>query len=51
MSRIAFPLLKNKDVQKRINDLALEANQKRYEAYLLEQQALEIMDNEVIFAK
>ena len=51
VSRIAFPLLKNKDVQKRINDLALEANQKRYEAYLLEQQALEIMDNEVIFAK
>lgn len=51
VSRIAFPLLKNKDVQKRINDLALEANQKRYEAYLLEQQALETMDNEVIFAK
>lgn len=51
VSRIAFPLLKNKDVQKQINDLALEANQKRYEAYLLEQQALETMDNEVIFAR
>lgn len=51
VSQIAIPLLKNKDVQKQINNLALEANQKRYEAFLLEQQALEIMDNEVIFAK
>ena len=51
VSQIAIPLLKNKDVQKQINNLALEANQKRYEACLLEQQALEIMDNEVIFAK
>lgn len=51
LSSVEFPLLKNKDIQKKINDLALEANQKRYEAYLLEQQALEIMDNEVIFAK
>lgn len=51
VSQIAIPLLKNKDVQKQINNLALEANQKRYEAFLLEQQALDIMDNEVIFAK
>lgn len=51
VSQIAIPLLKNKDVQKQINNLALEANQKRYEAFLLEQQALEIMDNEVIYAK
>ena len=49
--QIAIPLLKNKEVQKRINDLALEANEKRYEAYKLEQQALRIMDNEVIYAK
>ena len=49
LSSVEVPLLKNKDIQKKINDLALEANQKRYEAYLLEQQALEIMDNEVIF--
>jgi len=49
--QIPFPLLKNKEVQDRINALALEANQKRYEAYLLEQQAIEIMNNEVIFAK
>ena len=50
VSQIAFPLLKNKTVQKAINDLALQANQKRYEAYKLEQQALAVMDNEVIFA-
>lgn len=48
---IPIPLLKNHDIQKRINALALEANQKRYEAYKLEQKALEIMDKEVIYAK
>lgn len=51
LSNVEIPLLKNQDVQKRINDLALEANEKRYEAYLLEQQALECMNNEVIYAK
>ena len=48
---IPIPLLKNHDIQKRINALALEANQKRYEAYKLEQKALEIMDKEIIYAK
>ena len=48
--QIAIPLLKNKEVQKQINDLALKANEKRFEAYKLEQQALKIMDDEVIFA-
>ena len=48
---IPFPLLKNQKVQQEINELALSANAKRYEAYLLEQQALKIMDKEVIFAK
>lgn len=51
LSNVEIPLLKNQDVQKRINDLALEANEKRYEAYLLEQEALRIMDEEVIYAK
>lgn len=32
VSNIPVPLLKDKDVQKQINDLALEASQKRYEA-------------------
>ena len=48
---IPVPFLKSHDVQKQINDLALEANQKRYEAYQLEQEALRIMDTEVIYAK
>lgn len=51
VSNIPVPLLKDKDVQKQINDLALEASQKRYEAYTLEQQALRIMNEEVIYAK
>lgn len=51
VSQIAIPLLKNVEVQNKINFLALEAKQKRYEAYLLEQEALKIMDEEVIFAK
>ncbi len=49
--QIAFPLLKNHEMQKKINDLALAANEKRYEAYQFEQKALQIMDNEVIYAK
>lgn len=46
-----IPLLKNKNTQKKINDLVLEANAKRNEAYKLEQVALKIMDDEVIYAK
>ena len=51
VSRIPIPLLKKHDVQLQINALALEANEKRYQAYKLEQKALEIMDKEVIYAK
>lgn len=46
--QIPFPFLKNKDVQNKINALALAANEKRYQSYGLEQQALTIMDEEVI---
>lgn len=49
--QISIPLLKNQDIQNKINDLALKANQKRYEAYMLEQEALKIMNEEVIYAK
>ncbi|WP_347003367.1 hypothetical protein [Enterocloster clostridioformis] len=49
--QIDIPLLKDHASQKRINDLALEANQKRYEAYCLEQEALRLMNEKVIFAK
>ena len=51
LSSVEIPLLKNQDIQNKINDLALEANQKRYEAYMLEQEALKIMNEEVIYAK
>ena len=48
---IPFPILKNVEVQQQINELALQANEKRYEAYKREQQALRIVDKEVIFAQ
>ncbi len=51
VSSIPFPLLKNKDIQQQINNLALEANEKRFEAYKMEQQALRIVDKDVIHAK
>ena len=51
VSNIPIPFLKNADVQQRINELALEANEKRYEAYKMEQEALRIIDKEVIYAK
>ena len=51
LKAVECPLLKNIDVQRRINELALEANDKRYEAYKLEQQALQIVNKDVIFAK
>lgn len=50
LSEVEFPLLKNHEIQKQINDLALAANEKRYEAYKLEQEALRIMNDEVIYA-
>lgn len=49
--QIPIPILKNPIIQQRINDLALQANEKRYEAYKLEQEALRIMNEEVIYAK
>lgn len=51
VSSIPFPILKNADVQNQINALALKANDKRYEAYQMEQQALQIIENDVISAK
>lgn len=48
---IAVPLLKDHAAQKKINDLAMAANAKRYEAYCLEQEALKILNEQIIFAK
>ena len=50
VSQIPFPFLKDKTTQDEINNLALEANELRYQAYKLEQEAMKIMNNEVIFA-
>ena len=51
LASVVIPLLNNSEAQTIINDLALKANQKRFEAYQLEQEALQIMDSEVIFAR
>lgn len=47
---ICVPFLKDAAVQTNINKLALTANQKRYEAYKLEQEALKVMNGDVIHA-
>lgn len=47
-SRIQIPLLKSKKVQDQINNLILEANKKRYDAYLLEKKAIKIVNDQVI---
>ncbi|WP_346979932.1 restriction endonuclease subunit S [Christensenella minuta] len=50
VSQIPFPILADKPIQDKINQLALKANSLRYEAYKLEQEALRSMNDEVIFA-
>jgi type I restriction enzyme S subunit len=51
IKNIPVPMLKNKSVQNEINTFALNANKMRYEAYKAEQQAMKILNDEVIFAK
>ena len=51
VSEISVPLLQNEDLQREINDLVLEANRKRTEAYNLEQEALRVLDEKVIYAR
>ncbi len=51
LEMVEFPLLRNQVVQKQINEFALQANEKRYQAYLLEQKALKVLDDKVIYAK
>ena len=45
VGNIPLPLLKNFEKQTEINNLVLSANKLRYEAYLLEQQAMEEMED------
>lgn len=49
--RISVPLLNDQDTQQEINDMVLEANQKRTKAYNLEQEALKVLDEKVIYAR
>lgn len=51
LCEIPIPLLKNKEIQTKINNLVLDANKKRYEAYVLEQKAIKMVNEKVIYAK
>ena len=44
LSEVAIPLLKDNSMQSRINDLVLQANELRYQAYIKEQEALQQME-------
>ena len=48
---IIVPFLRNEEIQREINDTVLEANRKRTEAYNLEQEALRVLDEKVIYAR
>ena len=50
LSVVPFPFLKNAETQAEINSLALQANELRYQAYQLEQEAMQVMNDKVIFA-
>ena len=49
--QVSVPLLRNESTQREINDTVLEANRKRTEAYNLEQEALRVLDEKVIYAR
>ena len=51
VATISVPLLHDENMQKTINDKVLEANWKRTEAYELEQEALTVLDEKVIYAR
>ena len=49
--QVSVPLLSDENAQQEINDTVLEANAKRTEAYNLEQEALRVLDEKVIYAQ
>ena len=51
ISQVSVPLLNDENAQREINDTVLEANRKRTEAYNLEQEALRVLDEKVIYAR
>ncbi len=50
VSSISVPLLRAEETQRAINETVLNANQKRAEAYHLEQKALAVLDEKVLYA-
>lgn len=50
LAEVPVPILKDKSLMKEINDLALRTSRLRTEAYYKEQEALKIMNEEVIYA-
>ena len=50
LQEIPIPVLNNINIQNEINNLILQANQKRYEAYILEQKAIRMVNEKVIYA-
>ena len=51
ISQVSVPLLRDDSAQREINDTVLEANRKRTEAYNLEQEALRVLDEKVIYTR
>ena len=51
VAAVSIPLLHDENAQKTINDKVLEANRKRTEAYKLEQEALTVLNEKVIYAR
>lgn len=48
VASVPFPLLRDKETQSRINSLALCANEKRFQAYNLEREAMKIIEREIL---
>ncbi len=49
--RVSVPLLLDENIQQEINNRVLDGNKKRAEAYNLEQEALTVLDEQVIYAQ
>lgn len=49
--RVSVPLLLDENIQQEINNRVLDGNKKRTEAYDLEQKALTVLDEQVIYAR
>ncbi len=49
--RVSVPLLHDENTQQKINDKVLDANKKRAKAYELEQEALAVLNEQVIYAR